>query len=179
MDILAHGLYSVVLCGKMRASSANASPCFRVDRQSAMAAVAFGLLPDIVSMGPAFLGHIVMPAGEHFFAAYGGRGLVVYRLTHSLIVSLGCAGLVWLFRRPLFLPSLAWPLHVICDMFTHSASKFRTTIFYPLSSWGFDGPRWWEHPEVVAAYWGILGFLWLARMRLTRHISSRDCRMLR
>ncbi len=158
----------------MRTTAANGVTGPQLDRKSALAAIAFGLLPDILSMGPAFVRHMLIADGGHFFVAYGGSDLVLYRLTHSLIVSLAFSGVILLVGRAFFLPSLAWPLHVVCDMFTHSASKFRTTVFYPLFSWGFNGLRWWEHPEVIAVYWVIVGFLWLARMGLARHSFSRD-----
>ena len=41
------------------------------------------------------------------------------------------------------------------------ATTFRTTLFYPLSDWGLDGIRWWEHPGIIAAYWAALPALWL------------------
>jgi len=165
MDIIAHGLYGAALCS--RAGSGQAA------RRSLAAAAGFGVLPDIVSMWPPFVWHLVSPAHGNFFAGFDGGWLTVYRVMHSLVVSLGFCALAGLACRSLFLPSLAWPLHVLCDMFTHGASKFRTTIFYPISSWGFDGVRWWEHPGVIAGYWTVLGVIWGARILRAR----QDMRM--
>lgn len=165
MDILAHALYGVVLCSDYAGSPEER----KLVRRQRLAAVGFGVLPDVFSMWPAFVRHMATYGNDNFFAAYGGYDLVIYRLMHSLVISLlFCLALRFCLGR-FFLPSLAWPLHVCCDMFTHGASKFRTTIFYPFSSWGFDGIRWWEEPLVILSYWVLLGGIWLTKQSVLRH----------
>jgi hypothetical protein len=100
-------------------------------------------------------------AQGNFFRGFEGTGIVCYRYMHSLIVALAAVGLLRLAWRPLFIPSLAWPLHVVLDALTHGTGKFQTTIFYPLSTWGYDSVRWWQHPEIVLAYWLFLPVIWL------------------
>ena len=37
---------------------------------------------------------------------------------------------------------LAWPVHIIVDLLTHSVEFFPTPIFWPLSDYRFDGVPW-------------------------------------
>ena len=65
------------------------------------------------------------------------------------------------------------------DALTHGATTFRTTLFYPLSDWGFNGIRWWQHPEVVMAYWLLLPAIWFSLWYWRRTSTRSDgCRIL-
>ncbi|MFH0879328.1 MAG: hypothetical protein V2A34_06410, partial [Lentisphaerota bacterium] len=123
-------------------------------------AAAFGVLPDMVSMGVPFLSFLAAGAQGNFFHDFESAGLVGYRYMHSLLAALAASGLLRLVWKPLFVPSLAWALHVIMDALTHGTGKFQTTVFYPLSTWSVDGIRWWQHHEVVLAYWLFLPAIW-------------------
>lgn len=121
----------------------------------------FGVLPDLLSLGLPFLAFFFGDRGGNFFKDLQDTTLIRYRYMHSLLPTLLASGALRLVCKPLFVPSLAWPLHVVTDSFTHGVGKFHTTLFYPLSTWGFDGVRWWEHPGVILAYWLVLPVIWL------------------
>lgn len=174
MDLLAHALYGATACS--RAGIAGGRKGTRGRRLIAdwtvWAAVLFGLLPDIVSMGVPFLASW---RGEHvgyFFRDFGGGGIILYRWVHSLVVSLAFCGLLRLIHKPLFIPALAWPLHVVMDSLTHNVGKFRTTLFYPLSDWAYPGLPWWQHPWVMVAYWAVLPVTWVALWAWRRCMSE-------
>ena len=167
MDLLAHAAYGVTFCsrtglaGGANGPSGPAARCRLLD-WTAWAAALFGILPDVLSMGPAFVVFATGGMRGNFFRDMPPESLACYHWTHSLIVALAAAGLLRLAWKPVFIPSLAWPLHVLMDAWTHGAGRFRTPIFYPLTDWGFEGIRWWQHPGVVLAYWLVLPAFWLA-----------------
>lgn len=166
MDLLAHAVYGATVCsrtglaGGLKGSTGN--DCHHwMTEWTVWCAALFGILPDVVSMGlPLF---VFWQAGVpgNFFRDMGNDALVSYHYMHSLIVALAVSGLIRFAWKPLFIPSLAWALHVVMDALTHGAGKFHTTLFYPLSTWGFDGISWWRHPEVMLAYWFLLPAIWL------------------
>ena len=117
MDLLAHALYGATVCSETglagRRAGSPASDWYR-DR-SLWWALAFGVLPDAVSMWVPFAVHVAVGPEGIFFHHFGGVWLVVYRLMHNLIVPLVVSGILCVWRRRLFAPSLAWTLHVLCD----------------------------------------------------------------
>ncbi len=86
---------------------------------------------------------------------------LLYNLTHSLLgIAIGYALLVaW--KRSLWLPALAWPLHVLVDVPTHGDGRFITPLFWPFSEAGFTGWSWWVFPWVFYGGWIAAGVLWL------------------
>lgn len=178
MDLLAHAVYGGTFCS--RTGLAGGRTGFRQSLQAdwtVWTAAAFGAMPDIVSMGPNFVAYVLSGAHGNFFGQLQAPDLLVYRWMHSLVVSLMVIALLRFRWRSLFVPALGWPLHVVTDALTHGAGRFQTPILYPLSSWGFDSIRWWEHPAVVAAYWLVVPLtwlgLWLWRRVLTRSRTPR------
>jgi hypothetical protein len=173
MDLLAHAVYGATVCSrKGLAGGSRGAACRWAADWTVWCAALFGILPDIVSMGPPFLAWLQAGTPGNFFHDLDGGDIVVYRYVHSLIVALLVSGLLRLAWRPLFIPSLAWPLHLVMDALTHGTGKFQTTVFYPLSTWSFDGIRWWQHREVVAAYWLLLPVIWLG-LRLWRRLATQ------
>ena len=135
------------------------------------AALVFGVFPDIASLGIHF--------ATDFFAGNGVKWsgipdfvFTLYRVTHSLFgIAVGYSLLV-LWKRALWLPALAWPLHVFVDLPTHGDGVFRTPIFWPFSDAGFIGWSWWMHPRLFFGAWIGLFCLWawaiVLRMRRKR-----------
>ncbi|QCB46027.1 hypothetical protein [Hydrogenophaga sp. PAMC20947] len=39
-------------------------------------------------------------------------------------------------------PLLGWRLHIVIDVFTHSAQFLPSPVLYPLTYWGFEGWAW-------------------------------------
>ena len=164
MDVLAHAIYGATVCSRSGLAGGRAGAGRSWFRDpTAWLAMLFGVLPDALSMGLPFLRFDHGDHVGHFFREFDGAGLVHYRYAHSLLVALAVSGLLYLLRKPFFLPSLAWPLHLILDALTHaSPGKFHTELFFPLSSWAFNGLSWWQHSWLVALYWLALPAAWLA-----------------
>ena len=165
MDLLSHALYGVTVCSRIGlAGGRRGTPGGRrwYREPTVWWALLFGLTPDIISMWIPFAIHAVSETGVNFFHWFGGDWLTVYRATHSLVVATGVAGLLFVCRRSLFVPSLAWAIHVVVDAVSHGQGKFQNLPFYPVSQWGFNGVSWWRHPWVFFVCWGVLPATWVA-----------------
>ncbi len=163
MDIGAHILYGVAICSRTGwAGGRKGHPAARWYRDPTVGlSASFSLLPDAVSMGLPMLTHVLAGVDGDFFARFGGNGLVAYRYMHSLLIPTLAVALMGLWRRRWMIPALAWPLHVALDSFSHADGKFRTTLLYPFSDWGFNGIAWWTSGRFVASYWAAALLLWL------------------
>lgn len=63
-------------------------------------------------------------------------------IAHSAIVAGGVTLVLWAVRRRLWLPLLGWWLHIVIDVFTHSADYYAVPVLYPFTERGFDGLAW-------------------------------------
>ncbi len=164
MDILAHALYGATLFSRTglaggRRGAAVPGGSYWSD-WTVWAAAGFGVLPDMASIGVSFTQMLVRgaPLSFHGIPPFV---FVLYHCTHSLMV----AGLVVLvlraIARPLSLPALAWPVHIVMDSVSHGTGRWQTLLFYPASDWHFDGLNWWQHPGLMLLYWGLLPVLWI------------------
>ncbi len=162
MDLLAHAAYGATACSRTGvAGGRKGGPRSWVADWTVWLAALFGIMPDLLSMGPAFVGYLREGMPGNFFHHMGYNDVIVYRYVHSLVVALTVALVLRLAWKPLFVPSLAWPVHLVMDALTHGSGKFETTLLYPLSAWHVEGIRWWQHPELVLGYWLVLPVLWL------------------
>lgn len=169
MDTLSHLVYGATVCSRSGLAGGRAGAGRPWHRDPTVwAAAAFGLLPDALSLGPPWIAYWLNGAQGVYWRTIDETDLARYYYTHSLLVSLGVSALLYRFRRPLFLPSLAWALHIGMDAFTHGPGRFQTTILHPISSWGITGIRWWEHPWFIATYWAALPVTWFILWRLRR-----------
>jgi len=177
MDLLAHALYGVTGCSRL--GLAGGREGLRARRwyrePTVWWSAMFGLAPDIVSMWVPFAVHVMTGPEEHFFHHFGGNWLVVYRAVHGLVVAAAVSAALLVWRRSLFVPSLAWTLHVLVDAVSHGQGKFQTMLFYPLSEWGIPGFSWWRTPWLFLSCWGVLAITWLALV-LWRRTAGRDNR---
>ena len=165
MDTLVHGVLGAALCSRTGLPGGRRGPVDERGRRQATdwtlwAAFGFGILPDLLSLGIHFA-----------LDAFSGNGMrwhgipdfifVLYDFTHSLAgIALGY-GLLVAWRRALWLPALAWPLHVLVDVPTHGDGRFLTPILWPFSDWSFAGWSWWLHPAMLYGSWLLAGALWL------------------
>lgn len=165
MDTLVHGVLGAALCSRTGLPGGRRGPVDERGRRQASdwtlwAAFGFGILPDLLSLGIHFA-----------LDAFSGNGMrwhgipgfifVLYDVTHSLAgIALGY-GLLVAWRRALWLPALAWPLHVLVDVPTHGDGRFLTPILWPFSDWSFAGWSWWLHPAMFYGSWILAGGLWL------------------
>jgi hypothetical protein len=163
MDLLAHAGYSATVCSRTGLAGGRLGlPGKRwYQDPTVWSSVFFGLLPDIMSMWIPFLIFYISGATGNFFYYFDGPWIVVYRCMHSLVTALVISIVVLLFRKTLFVPSLACALHLLCDAVSHSEGKFQTMPLYPFSEWGIDGIPFWKHLWFVAAYWAVLVAIWM------------------
>ncbi len=90
-----------------------------------------------------------------------------YNLTHSFVVWGVAFGLLWAYQRtrgkssedavtPL-IPFFAWPLHIMCDIPTHSLRFFPTPFLWPLSTPFYDGTPWGNRLFMMMNYSALVG----------------------
>lgn len=141
MDTMAHGLIGMLL----------KTP--KMPRWTLFAALGFGVMPDLLSFGIYFVQRFV--TGNHHFDrnAIPEYVYINYNLTHSLIIAAIFGILIYYFWRPGFIPYLAWPIHILCDVPTHSIDFFATPIFYPLWDWKFDGWSFGRNYWIIISYY--------------------------
>ncbi len=120
MDTLLHGVLGAVACSRTGLPGGRRGPVDERGRRqladwTLWAALGFGLFPDIASLGIHFATDLFTGNGVRW---HGIPDFVflLYNLTHSLLgIAIGYALLVaW--KRSLWLPALAWPLHVLVDV---------------------------------------------------------------
>lgn len=164
MDLLTHAMYGATACsrtglaGGRKGSSAAQWYC----DPTVWWSVLFGLAPDILSMWIPLAIHVLSWNEDNFFYLFDGRWLMVYHVVHSLIMAAVVSGVLFMWRRSLFVPSLAWTVHVLMDMISHGKGKFHTLPFYPFSNWGGMGVNWWENPWILQVCWMLLPVIWFA-----------------
>ncbi|MDO8514162.1 MAG: hypothetical protein Q7S50_01300 [bacterium] len=169
MDILSHGLYGGVTFG-------------RKSRWDYWTAFLFGIGPDLLAFGPLFFvsffisgswpGHVEPPSAG-MIPAYVSS---VYSVTHSLIIyAVFFALLWWLGKRHFAHLTLAWPLHILVDIPTHSNVFFPTPFLWPLSHFSVNGMQWGQPvifiPNVILLL--CLYFYWFIH-RKRRSSHSRE-----
>ena len=132
MDTFSHALYGKGLFGY---------------RKYRWTSFLFGALPDLSSFGVYFLAQLfsnfhklkyVRPSIEEIPIWV----IELYNISHSLITAFVFIAIVYFVKKDLTWPMLAWPVHIIVDLFTHSIEFFPTPIFWPLSNYQFDGIPW-------------------------------------
>ena len=110
MDTFSHALYGKGLFGY---------------RKYRWASFLFGALPDLSSFGVYFL----LQLFSNFHKLKYGRPSIeeipiwvieLYNISHSLITAFVFIALVYFVKKDLTRPMLAWPAHIIVDLFTHS-----------------------------------------------------------
>ena len=165
MDTLAHSLMGAALFSRTGLAGGRRGPVDRQGRRRRLdwtfwAAVGFGLAPDALSIGLHFAAQ-VWTTGRMEWRGMPGYVFLSYNLLHSLPV----AAMVWLclyrFRRAWILPALAWPFHIVTDVFTHGSGVFLTPVFWPFSTYRFHGVSWWENSVLFKMIWAATIGLWL------------------
>ena len=177
MDILTHALMGAVLCSRTGLAGGRRGPTPGRDGRPRMidwtfgAALFFGIFPDLASIG-LHLAHHVIRHGHMGWHAVPPYIFTLYNLTHSVLIAGLCVLAAALWRRPLALAMLAWPLHIVTDMLTHGPGRFATPVFFPLSDYRFNGVNWWQTPWL--ARWPALVLASLCVCLLAgRYIQAR------
>lgn len=180
MDTLFHGVMGAVLCSRTGLPGGRRGPVDENGRQkytdwTLWAAFFFGVLPDLASLGIHFSMDLFMGNGVKW------KGIpdfifVLYDITHSLAGMTVCIGLLVWWKRALWLPAMAWPIHVLMDIPTHGSGRFITPIFWPFSEWGFAGWSWWLHPWIFYGGWIVAGLLVLTVIAMRASWSASETR---
>ncbi|MDD2235908.1 MAG: hypothetical protein PHP44_08485 [Kiritimatiellae bacterium] len=170
MDTITHTMLGAALfsrtglAGGLRgAVRRNGSP--RLVDWTFWAALFFGAFPDVASLGIHLIPRLLLD-GYGMWRDIPPYIFTLYRCTHSLVIIAVCLLFVRLLFRPLFIPMLAWPFHVITDVFTHGPGRFQTPILYPVSDFKYAGVNWWEHPEITTTAWAVTVAFWMAILGL-------------
>ncbi len=158
MDILAHGLWGGIGFYPQGARRFGAG-------------FVLGMAPDLLSFG---LFHVTRPGWLRLRLAGELSGppplsvlpefvFYAYNLTHSLVIWTSLFGLIWIIRKHPPWVFLAWGLHILCDIPTHSSSYFPTPYLWPLPTPFVEGISWatpWfmmtNYTALLLAYVGML-----------------------
>lgn len=173
MDILAHGLWA----GLGVAWVKRRQP---VTRRTAVLTMALAMLPDVVHLLPvaawaAFAGGnleallayaLATPGREPRMPAWVALGSHhLHCVMHSALVAGACTVLLWRWRTQVGLILSGWWLHIVIDIFTHSADYYPAPVLYPITQRGFDGLAWNTPWFLVATYLALALCAWLLLRR--------------
>lgn len=159
MDILSHGLWGAIAFG-------------RRNRRAFWQAFFFGIAPDFFSFGLFFIQRlfewessgVVFKAGPPDPAMIPEYVSSLYNITHSLVVFLVVFAVVYAITRRVFIPMLAWPLHILFDIPVHSTAFFPTPYLWPFATPFVNGYSWGHAvifiPDVVLLTALYLWYFW-------------------
>ena len=113
----------------------------------------FGALPDLFSFGLyTIITLLLNPEGMQYGKPEFTNDHYIHTLygcTHSLFIATICVVIVYMFLNKNFaFAMLAWPLHILIDIPTHTIDYFPTPILFPLGEiWTildikFNGVSW-------------------------------------
>ena len=173
MDIAAHGLYG-------GAGFAARS------KKSFWLAFWWGIFPDFIAFGlffPVFLYTYGLDRQQIMRVEPPTLDIIpqyvhtIYNYSHSLIIFALVFALAWvLFKRPVY-ELLAWGLHILMDIPSHSDAFFPTPFLYPLSSFHINGIAWGT-PWFFFSYWGVIlciyAIVFLKRRRARTALQARS-----
>ncbi len=149
MDIISHGLWGGIAFGQRKKSYY-------------FLALFFGMAPDLFSFGIftvlVWLGieqGVNWSAGVPPMSAIPNYVHVLYNLTHSLVVASAVILFIYLLKKKVFWPLLAWPLHIFFDIFSHSTDFFPTPFLWPIKNYYINGIAW-STPWVFVSNWLLL-----------------------
>lgn len=179
MDIVAHALW----VGMGAAVIHRSRP---LSRGTVVTTLVLAALPDMLHLLP-IAGWWLFADGS--FAALRGYAVAIpgqepglppmVRLfshhLHCVMHSAPIAGVVtlvaWVARRAFWIPLLGWWLHIVIDVFTHSAAYYAVPVLYPFTERGFDGIAWitpWFMALNYAALAAVAVWLLTSRKRPNR-----------
>ncbi len=154
MDIISHGLWGGLAVG-------------RKNKKSFWLSFLFGVSPDLLSFGIFSAMNILgLVSGPDWSGGPPPADSIpqyvhtLYNITHSLVTFAVVFGLVWLLRKKPLYELLAWPLHILMDIPTHSTQFFPTPFLWPFVDYRVDGIPW-SHPYIFFPNWIFLILLYL------------------
>ena len=161
MDTLAHGLWGGLTAGW---------------KKKFWLAFLFGIAPDMCSFGLWMVIRILQGnfvPGKPSLESLPDWLFVAYNFSHSLIIIGALWFVLWFTARNVAIPFLAWPLHIVLDIPTHSKAFFPTPFLFPMSDYTFDGIRWDQSWFMILNYGAlfVVAFLWVF-FRRRRKVES-------
>ena len=152
MDTLSHTLWGKGLFGY---------------RQYGTWALLFGALPDLLSFGLYFIVRFFtlglnIKFGKPELETIPEWVFTMYDISHSWVVSFFVIIIFLQINKALCFPMLAWPFHILLDVFFHSKEYFPTPILWPISDYQFDGIPW-SNPYVWFANLGCIVIVFIYR----------------
>jgi len=160
MDLISHGLWGGLVMGR---------------RKGYWWAALFGMLPDILAFGPYLILRAVQGGILNILTppqAYPQWVYTMYNSSHSLVI----AGVVFVslsfICRDTALLFLAWPLHILMDIPTHSAANFPTKFLFPLSHLYYDGTHW-RNGYILLGNWAAITLAYTVYSFYKRRAAAR------
>ena len=156
MDVFSHGLWGGLLLG-------------RSNKKLFIWSFIFGIAPDLITFGWFFIFNFNKSYQKHtinnqIITDIPNYIFELYNLTHSLIPILTVIAIIFVWQKKIIMPLLAWPLHILMDIPTHSLNFFPTPFAWPLFDLKINGIPW-SHPLIFIPNWIALiiisGWLYL------------------
>lgn len=135
MDVISHGLWGGIAIGRKKTNYF-------------WWAFFISMFPDISSFGVLMVVRIFGLAKDpNLSKAHLGVPdfiNVLYNISHSLFVFGLVFLIVWILYKNPFWPLLAWGLHILIDIPSHSFAFFPTPFLWPFSDFKVNGISWGE-----------------------------------
>ncbi len=143
MDIFAHGFWGGITFGRKKYFGL---------------AMLFGVLPDVSAFGPYLI--IRVMGGTYQFAKPNLADIpnwvfTSYDISHSLFTAIILLAIIRYLNKPLAFTFLAYPLHILFDIFTHNKSFFPTPFLFPVSNFKVNGISWADPTFMIVNYSAI------------------------
>lgn len=156
MDYFSHGFWSYIFFHKTKRP---------------LLAVIFGLMPDNLSWALYFLFNVF--TGQLFGRPHPELVpdwiFTLYGISHSLILWLIAALVIYFVLKKHFLYLYAAPIAILMDVPTHSREFLPTPFLWPLSEWTFPGFSWGNGWFMLINYSLIVAcFIYIARKNKKR-----------
>ena len=162
MDVFAHGLWSYAVFHK---------------KKYVWMATLFGVLPDILSFGILFIINLVngnFHRGPPALSMLPKWLFVSYNLTHSIVLFAVVLLVVFLITKNWYWPLMAWAIHIIIDIPTHSTRFFPTPFLWPLSNYVFNGISWATPWFMLLNYGSLMAvFILIAHNRAKKKKTTK------
>lgn len=164
MDIISHGLWGSAFMGTEKKSYF--WPSF-----------ALGMLPDLLAFSVPFIIMIVgaitgstpLSEGRPAYLSHSQSYISdLYSIGHSFVIFAAFFLLVWFILKKPYLPMIAWALHILLDIFTHSAGFFGTPFLWPISNYKYDGTPW-ANPMIFFPNVAALAIAYIAIYLYKKH----------
>lgn len=147
MDVVAHFLWSYAF--------------FHAQTYALLAGL-FGVLPDLFAFLPFFVYRMLKGKfrfGKPDVADIPQWVFRLYSYSHSIPVFAVVFAIVWAAFGPQWY-LLAWLVHILMDIPTHTKAFFPTPFLYPLSKFTFSGIDW-ATPWFMLLNYGSIGLVYL------------------